>query len=104
MTDDRLYVDVTALNQGGVNMERWASLARLIANQMQTATGTYRFAGGTGEMGEKFNENYKPGEVKALQFLALLERVVGGAADRTLDVARNFEQTNNEATQATPNS
>ena len=99
---DRLYVDITALQQGGVNMEQWAGLAKLIANQMQTATGTYRHAGGTGEMGEKFNENYKPGEVKALQFLALLERVVGGSADRTFDVARNFEQTNNDASSTTP--
>jgi hypothetical protein len=103
MTDDRLYVDVTALSQGGLEMEQWASLARTIANQMQTATGIYRYAGGTGEMGEKFNENYKPGEVKALQFLALLEEVVGGAATRTRDTARNFEQTNNDATNNTPN-
>jgi hypothetical protein len=103
MTDDRLYVDIGALSQGGVNMEQWASLARAIANQMQDATGFYRFAGGTGEMGEKFNENYKPGEVKALQFLALLEKVVGGAATRTRDVAKNFDQTNDEATYNTPN-
>jgi hypothetical protein len=100
---DRLYVDITALSQGGVNMERWSTLAKTIANRMQTASGTYRFAGGTGEMGEKFNENYKPGEVKALQFLALLEKVVGEAATRTRDVAKNFDQTNDEATYNTPN-
>jgi hypothetical protein len=100
---DRLYVDITALSQGGVNMEQWATLAATIANRMQEATGIYRFAGGTGEMGEKFNENYTPGEVKALQFLALLEKVVGGAATRTRDVAKNFDQTNDEATYNTPN-
>ena len=100
---DRLYVDINALSQGGVNMEQWSTLASTIANKMQTASGTYRFAGGTGEMGEKFNENYKPGEVKALQFLALLEKVVGGAATSTLEVAKNFDQTNDEATYNTPN-
>lgn len=102
MSDDRLYVDVPALTQGGVNLGQWSSLANQIAGRMRTATTTYRFAGGTGEMGEQFDTNYRPGESKALEFLKLLEDVVGGHAQRTLNAARNFEQTANDADTATP--
>jgi hypothetical protein len=102
MSDDRLYVDVPALTQGGINLGQYSTLASQIATRMRTTTTTYRFAGGTGEMGEQFDTNYRPGETKALQFLALLEEVVGGYSQRTLDAAKNFEQTENDANTATP--
>ena len=102
MSDDRLYVDVPALNRGGINLERYALLARSIAGDMRQATLTYQNAGGTGEMGEKFDTNYKPGERKALEFLALLDEIIGGGANRTLLAARNFENTSDDADASTP--
>lgn len=102
MSDENLHVDVSSLAQGGTDLERWSQLANRITNQIRTATATYRFAGGTGEMGEQFDTNYKPGEAKALEFLMMLEEVVGGYADDTFQVAQNFEQTNNDADSNTP--
>jgi len=102
MSEDRLYVDVAALTRGGVNLGQWSSLANQISGRLRTATTTYRYAGGTGEMGEQFDTNYRPGESKALAFLALLEEVVGGYSQRTLNAAKNFEQTSNEADAAAP--
>ena len=102
MSDDRLYVDVAALTQGGVNLGQWSTLANQIAGRMRAATTTYRFAGGTGEMGEQFDANYRPGETKALEFLKLLEEVVGGYSQRTLAAAQNFEQTATDADAAAP--
>jgi len=102
MSEDRLYVDVGELTNGGSNLAQWSTLANQIATRMRTTTTTYRYAGGTGEMGEQFDANYRPGETKALQFLALLEEVVGGYAQRTLTAAKNFEQTSNDADDAAP--
>jgi len=94
---DRLYVDIDALTRGGIDLDRWSVLAKQIAGRMESATVTYQHSGGTGEMGEQFDTNYKPGEVKALEFLALLEQIVGGYSSRTIDAARNFDQTNDDA-------
>ena len=100
---DRLYVDVAALTNGGINLDEWSRLAKDIAARMDAAVSLYRNAGGGGEMGEQYNTNYKPGEEKALQFLLLLNEIVGSYSDRTLQVARNFEDTNNEADHNAPN-
>ncbi|MBK1787783.1 hypothetical protein [Prauserella cavernicola] len=99
---DRLYVDINALNQGGLNLDHWSDLANNITRRVRTATEQYGDAGGTGEMGQQFDENYKPGEGKALEFLTLLEDGVGGLAESTLLVAKNFDQTNDDADSATP--
>jgi hypothetical protein len=53
-------------------------------------------------MGEQFNANYKPGEEKALEFLALLEEVVGGAGKATMKTGVHFSQVSDEADAATP--
>lgn len=100
---DRLHVDVAALTNGGVNLDEWSRLAKDIAARVDAAVSLYRNAGGGGEMGEQYTTNYKPGEAKALQFLLLLNEVVGSYSDRTLQVARNFEDTSNEADHAAPN-
>jgi hypothetical protein len=100
---DRLYVDVAALTRGGINLAQWSTLANQIGGKLQSATSTYRNAGGTGEMGEQFNTNYKPGEQKALEFLVLLMQVVGSYSAKTLDAAKNFERTDTDADTATPN-
>ena len=99
---DRLYVDIAALRQGGVNIEQLSVQSRLIVNRIRQATATYRLAGGTGEMGEKFQENYKPGEEKALLFLKLLEEVIGSAGGSTLEAARHFERTDGDASASAP--
>ena len=100
--NDRLYVDVAALTRGGINLSQWSVLANQIGGRIQSATATYRNAGGTGEMGEQFNTNYKPGEQKALEFLVLLMRVVGSYSEKTFEVAKVFEETDDEATMTTP--
>lgn len=102
MSEEHLEVDVPALNRGGVNLDRYALLARTIAGTIRQATVVYVNAGGTGEMGEKFDTNYKPGERKALEFLDLLDEIVGGSANRTFLVARNFDNTSDDADASTP--
>jgi hypothetical protein len=102
VSEDRLYVDVSGLSQGGVNLGHWSDLANQISGRIRTATTTYRYAGGTGEMGEQFDANYRPGETKALEFLRLLEDVVGGYSRRTLAAAKNFEDTATDADAAAP--
>lgn len=102
MSDEDLYVNVPGLTRGGTDLERWSTLAEQIATRMSNATGVYRLAGGTGEMGQQFNTNYKPGEAKALQFLQMLKDVVGGYSDDTLLAAQNFEHTNEDADSSTP--
>ena len=99
---DRTAVDISLLTNGGINLTQWSLLANQIVNQMRTATETYRYSGGTGEMGEQFDQNYKPGEAKALAFLMMLEKAIGGQSDRTLLVAQNFSNTNQDANGATP--
>jgi hypothetical protein len=100
--NDRLYVDVQALTQGGINLAQWSALANQIGGRLQGATATYRNAGGTGEMGEQFNTNYKPGEEKALEFLRILMTVVGSYSQKTFDAAKVFDETNTEADATTP--
>jgi hypothetical protein len=99
---DRLHVDVEALTRGGTNLAQWSALANQIGGRLQGATATYRNAGGTGEMGEQFNTNYKPGEQKALEFLLILMKVVGSYSAKTFDAAKVFEETNTEADATTP--
>jgi len=102
MSEKRLTVDIAALQRGGVNLSRIAEIARGISNDLQHAVTTYGDAGGTGEMGESFQKNYKPGETEALEFLALLDKEVGEVGVRTTKTAREFEDTNQEASQSTP--
>ncbi|WP_258903403.1 aldo/keto reductase [Actinokineospora sp. UTMC 2448] len=94
---DRLTVDIDALRGGGVNIEETARLAQRIYGDLRSVVFTLGGAGGTGEMGEKFDQGYKPGEEEALRFLALLVDVLGEAGGRTFDTARVFVDTSNEA-------
>ncbi|MER6992722.1 hypothetical protein ABT337_30025 [Saccharopolyspora hirsuta] len=94
---DRLQVDVAALARGGANLDQWSTMANQLAARMRSVTAAYRDAGGTGEMGEQFDTNYRPGAEKAMEFLAMLEEAVGGYSDSTLKVARKFGDTNDEA-------
>ncbi|MFB9570218.1 hypothetical protein [Saccharopolyspora hordei] len=99
---DRLQVDVAALARGGTNLDQWSTMARQLAEHMRSVTAAYRHAGGTGEMGEQFDTNYRPGAEKAMEFLSLLEEAVGGCSDSTLRAARNFSDTAEEADGAVP--
>jgi hypothetical protein len=102
MNDDRTRVDPAELQRGGQFLDTYSRLAGSISGQLRDATTRYARAGGTGEMGEQFNANYKPGEEKALEFLALLEEVVGGAGKATMKTGVHFSQVSDEADAATP--
>jgi hypothetical protein len=99
---DRTRVDPAELQRGGQGLDTYSTLAGSISSQMRDATTRYARAGGTGEMGEQFNANYKPGEEKALEFLALLEEVVGGAGQATTKTGVHFGQVADEADAAAP--
>lgn len=100
--NDRVYVDTTALTRGGVNLGQWSSMASRLAAHMRNVTTTYRHAGGTGEMGEQFDQNYRPGAEKAMEFLSMLEEAVGGVSEKTLLAGKKFEDTDDEANGVTP--
>lgn len=101
---DRLRVDTAALQAAGFTLTEWSELANQIADRIDRATRLYGKAGGTGKMGEMFEKHYKPGEEKALEFLRILREEIGGIGQRTIDVAKNFEQTDDEAGRSVPNS
>ena len=100
MSGERLQVDVDALRRGGVDIEAITTLAAGIHQRLRVATQTYRFAGGTGDMGEKFDTGYRPGELQGLKFLNLLSDVVGEAGGRTVTTAESFARTDEDATSA----
>lgn len=96
--------DVEGLRVAGVDITEWSNLAGNIADKVHAATVKYQKAGGTGgDMTESFNANYRPGEQKALEFLRLLDTEIGGLGGRTIEVAQTFQQTDDDANQATPN-
>ncbi|MDQ2589061.1 hypothetical protein [Saccharothrix yanglingensis] len=95
--NDRLTVDTDLLKSGGVYIDRIAQLARSIAGDLEQATEMYRNAGGTSELGEKFDQNYVPMAQQAAGFLVLLEETIGGAGERTVDTARSFADAADEA-------
>ncbi|MGW1680198.1 hypothetical protein [Saccharopolyspora sp. NPDC002376] len=100
--NDRLYVDTSGLTRGGINLSQWSSTANRLAAHMRNVTATYRHAGGSGEMGKQFDENYRPGAEKAMEFLSMLEEAVGGVSEKTLLAGRKFEDTDDEANGVTP--
>ena len=97
---DRTQVDPAYLQRGGQHLDTYSTLAGSICGQLRNATTMYANAGGTGEMGEQFKVNYKPGEEKALEFLELLEEIVGGAGQATMKTGVHFSQVSDEADQA----
>ncbi|SEG75396.1 hypothetical protein SAMN02982929_03446 [Saccharopolyspora kobensis] len=99
---DRVYVDTAGLTRGGLNLGQWSSTANRLAAHMRNVTATYRHAGGTGEMGEQFDANYRPGAEKAMEFLSMLEEAVGGISEKTLLAGKKFEDTDDEANGVAP--
>jgi hypothetical protein len=99
---DRLAVDVDALRQGGVNIDGITRLALTVRDDLFSATSLYHDAGGTGEMGERFNQGYRPGEAAAVNFLNLLGDTLGDAGSRTVKTARNFADADSEASSTSP--
>lgn len=99
---DRLRVDIAALQAAGFNLTEWSELADRIAERIEQAATQYASAGGTGKMGEMFTKHYKPGEAKAIEFLQMLRNEIGGAGKRTIDVAKSFGQTNDDAERSVP--
>jgi hypothetical protein len=95
---EHLSVDVNGLQNGGLSLEEWSHFARQIAVRLRTATTRYQHAGGGGEMGEQWDKNYTPGATQALEFLAMLEEIVGGSSGATLLTAQVFDQANITAT------
>lgn len=101
MSDD-LRVDIEALQSAGLNLSQWSDMADQIAKRMEQATAQYADAGGGGEMGKAFDEHYKPGEGKALEFLEILKKELGGAGQRTIQTAKNYDETDDDASRAVP--
>ncbi|MBY8851714.1 hypothetical protein K7G98_26750 [Saccharothrix sp. MB29] len=87
---DHISVDVDALRKGGVDIEATARLAFSICGDLRQSVELYGNSGGTGEMGEMFNEKYRPSAELALKFLDLLEDVLGGASERTAHTSKSF--------------
>ncbi|PPK70918.1 hypothetical protein V5P93_002777 [Actinokineospora auranticolor] len=98
----RLAVDPEALRNGGVNIRATVDLAVDICNQLFIAADTNRGAGGTGEIGEKFDSGYRPGEEQALKFLRLLQKSLGETGSRTITTAGVFRETDEDANAAVP--
>ncbi|GLZ38946.1 hypothetical protein Acsp05_25700 [Actinokineospora sp. NBRC 105648] len=94
---ERLAVDPDALRQGGVNIRGTVDLAVSICNQLFAAAEENRGAGGTGEMGEKFDAGYRPGEEHALKFLRLMQKTLGETGTRTVKTARVFTDASDDA-------
>ena len=94
---DRLTVDPEALRNGGVNIQATVNLAVAICRELFAAAEENRGAGGTGEMGEKFDKGYRPGEEHGLKFLRLLEKTIGETGTRTLQTAGVFTDAVNDA-------
>ncbi|MFT7841738.1 hypothetical protein Q5530_36855 [Saccharothrix sp. BKS2] len=88
---DRIAVDVDALRKGGVDIDATAQLAISICGDLRHSVELYGNSGGTGEMGEMFNEKYRPSAEMALKFLSLLEEVLGGASERTVGTSQSFD-------------
>ncbi|WP_143219036.1 hypothetical protein [Actinokineospora bangkokensis] len=99
---ERVRVDVDALAKGGVDIQGLMALTRRICAELGGAVAQYQYAGGTGEMGKRFDQGYKPGAEQGVKFLALLSEVVGDAGGRTLDTAKSFRTTDDEATSSVP--
>ncbi|WP_026422046.1 hypothetical protein [Actinokineospora inagensis] len=92
-----LSVDPEKLRLGGVNIDHTVDLAVEICNDLYLATDQNRGAGGTGEMGKKFDSGYRPGEQEALKFLRLMQKTIGEASARTIKTAGVFTETNEDA-------
>lgn len=88
---NHISVDVDALRKGGVDIQATAQLAMSICGDLRHPVELYANSGGTGEMGEMFNEKYRPSAEMALKFLDLLEDVLGGVSERTVGTSKSFD-------------
>ncbi|GAA3014397.1 hypothetical protein [Actinokineospora diospyrosa] len=93
----RLSVDPEGLRQGGVNIQATVDLAVNICNELFVAAEENRGAGGTGEIGEKFDSGYRPGEEQGLKFLRLMQRTIGETGSRTVKTAGVFSEASDDA-------
>lgn len=94
---ERLVVDVDALRNGGVNIDRVSSLALRISGELIAAAERYHHAGGSGEMGEKFQQGYRPGAEQGIRFVTLLRDAIGEVGGRTVSTAKSFATTSDDA-------
>jgi hypothetical protein len=94
---DRTSVDIDGLKAGGVDLEAIAQQAQEIARDLINACREYAHAGGTDTMGRQFDLNYKPNEEIGMQFLHLLNDIIGRSGVRTSKTAHAFADTESEA-------
>ncbi|WP_026422139.1 hypothetical protein [Actinokineospora inagensis] len=94
---DRLSVDPEALRNGGVNLDRVADIAVDICDKHLAAVDKAAGAGGTGQMGQRFDTGYRPTEQQATGFLRLLRRTLTQTGSRTIKTAGVFAETSDDA-------
>jgi hypothetical protein len=92
MADD-LVVDTDKLRLGAGEFSHLSNLAASIARDLLDACRLYDGAGGTGEIGKKFNATYPPGEQAAVEFLSELATAFGSNGDRLAKVVQIFVDT-----------
>jgi hypothetical protein len=90
---ENLEVDTSKLRLASGAFSDLANLSESITRDLLDACRLYRDAGGTGEMGKKFNAVYPPGEQSALDFLLELATAFGADGDRLAKAVRIFEET-----------
>ena len=90
---DNLEVDTAKLRLSAGAFSSLANLSESITRDLLDACRLYRNAGGTGEMGQKFNAVYPPGEQSALDFLLELATAFGSSGTRLANAVRIFEET-----------
>lgn len=98
--NDRLQADVQALARGGDNLGQLSAELNALANDLREAVHRYTNAGGTGEIGHQWTVNYKPAEEHGLQFLELMCDTIGQSANRTTSTAGAYQNTNDDADDA----
>lgn len=95
---DRTSVDIEALLKGGVDIAQLSEAFRNLEASLRATHESAMDAAGHGPMREQFDASYLPTAQAGLEFLELLNKTLGEAGGRTLRMARNFGQANDEAT------
>lgn len=96
-----IQVDTNQLGVGAREFTELANLCTSIGRDLLSACAQYRGAGGTGDLGEKFDATYTPGEQAAVQFLAALADAFGVDGVRLANAVRIFLETEAETENVT---